>query len=53
MSPLKCGSPGKKGLNCISLETVKTHVKGIFQKLDVRNRREAVSKAITLNLLEK
>jgi DNA-binding NarL/FixJ family response regulator len=38
---------------CISLETVKTHVKGIFQKLDVSNRREAVAKAATLNLLQK
>jgi DNA-binding CsgD family transcriptional regulator len=38
---------------CISLETVKTHVKGIFQKLDVSNRREAASKAKTLNLIQK
>jgi ATP/maltotriose-dependent transcriptional regulator MalT len=38
---------------CISLETVKTHVKGIFQKLGVSNRREAVSKAIELNLIQK
>jgi DNA-binding NarL/FixJ family response regulator len=37
---------------CISLETVKTHVKGIFQKLDVSNRREAVSKAKEMNLIK-
>jgi DNA-binding NarL/FixJ family response regulator len=35
---------------CISLETVKTHVKSIYQKLDVSNRREAVAKATSLNL---
>jgi DNA-binding NarL/FixJ family response regulator len=38
---------------CVSLETVKTHVKGIFQKLDVSNRREAVSRAIELKLIQK
>jgi LuxR family maltose regulon positive regulatory protein len=38
---------------CISLETVKTHCKGIFQKLDVSNRREAVSRAIELKLIQK
>jgi LuxR family maltose regulon positive regulatory protein len=37
---------------CISLETVKTHVKSIYQKLDVSNRREAVAKATSLNLLQ-
>jgi LuxR family maltose regulon positive regulatory protein len=37
----------------ISVETVKTHIKNIFQKLDVSNRRAAVSRAEALDLLEK
>jgi LuxR family maltose regulon positive regulatory protein len=35
----------------ISLETVKTHIKHIFQKLDISNRREAVTRANELGLI--
>ena len=35
----------------ISVETVKTHVKHIREKLDVANRREAATKALELGLL--
>jgi LuxR family transcriptional regulator, maltose regulon positive regulatory protein len=35
----------------VSVETVKTHVKSIFRKLEVRNRREAVVKAKELGLI--
>jgi LuxR family maltose regulon positive regulatory protein len=37
----------------VSVETVKTHVKHIFQKLEVADRREAIDKARDLGLLEK
>ncbi|VGO23460.1 response regulator [Pontiella sulfatireligans] len=37
----------------VSVETVKTHVKNIFQKLDVGNRREAMLKAEELGLVSK
>lgn len=36
----------------ISIETVKTHVKHIFQKLNATNRREAITKAAELKLLK-
>ena len=35
----------------ISLETVKTHLKNIYQKLGVRNRQQAVHRARTLDIL--
>jgi LuxR family maltose regulon positive regulatory protein len=35
----------------VSVNTVKTHLKAIYRKLDVRDRREAVRRARTLNLL--
>ena len=36
----------------ISLETVKSHVKGILQKLHAQNRTEAVIKALRANLVK-
>jgi LuxR family transcriptional regulator, maltose regulon positive regulatory protein len=35
----------------VALSTVKTHIKNIYGKLDVRNRMQAVSRARELNLL--
>ena len=35
----------------ISVATVKTHLKHIYQKLDVKNRRQAVGKAAALGLV--
>jgi LuxR family transcriptional regulator, maltose regulon positive regulatory protein len=35
----------------ISVNTSKAHIKNIYQKLDVHNRREAIEKAMSLHLL--
>jgi len=35
----------------ISLHTVRTHAKGIFAKLNVSNRRQAVARTQELNLI--
>ena len=36
---------------CVSSETVRTHVKHLYQKLDVSNRRAAITRASELGLL--
>jgi LuxR family maltose regulon positive regulatory protein len=36
----------------VSLNTIKTHTKNIYAKLEVRNRTEAVMRAQELGLLE-
>jgi LuxR family transcriptional regulator, maltose regulon positive regulatory protein len=35
----------------VSVNTVKTHLKAIYRKLDVADRREAVTRARSLELL--
>ena len=35
----------------VSVNTIKTHVRGIYGKLDVTRRREAIHKARELDLL--
>ena len=37
----------------ISLNTLRTHTKSIFEKLDVNNRRSAVRRAVDLDLLQR
>jgi LuxR family maltose regulon positive regulatory protein len=37
---------------CVSVETVKTHLKNIFQKFGVTNRRDAIDKSRKLGLLD-
>jgi ATP/maltotriose-dependent transcriptional regulator MalT len=39
------------GKLCISAETVKSHLKNIYQKLNVSKRRQAIEKAHTLGVL--
>jgi DNA-binding NarL/FixJ family response regulator len=48
------GSPNKVIASnlCISESTVKTHVANIFQKLDVNQRTEAVTKAMSLGIIK-
>jgi LuxR family maltose regulon positive regulatory protein len=36
----------------VSVNTVKAHLRSIYRKLDVRNRREAVDRAKMLRLLD-
>jgi len=54
---LKCLADGKNNRAisdqlCLSVETVKTHMKSIFRKLEVRNRLEAAMKAKHFHLIE-
>ena len=35
---------------CVSLETIKSHVKNIYKKLNVKNRVEATQAANKMNL---
>jgi len=37
----------------VSLETVKSHLKNIYQRLNVSNRREAAEKAQALGILKR
>lgn len=54
---LKCLGDGKNNRDIsdqlyLSVETVKTHMKSIFRKLEVRNRLEAVMKAKNIHVIE-
>ena len=51
---LKCITDGKSNKEiacflCVSVETVKTHIRHIYKKLNVKNRVEATQKFITLD----
>ena len=37
---------------CVSVNTIKTHLKNVYGKLGVSNRREAIAKARELVLVE-
>lgn len=54
---LKCLADGKNNRDIssklfLSVETVKTHMKSIFRKLEVKNRLEAVMKAKNIHVIE-